>query len=550
MAGYEIQTHNWFITSVLRDIYAGTLRKSWVLGAGASVESGIPDAAKLAHQWSCELQALDPVKTDYATNILGWVGSVELRKLSKDVERRIKPGDWAARQFLGENYFDIFALRFSDGAGDVTLRKAMAGKTPSLGYFYLAQLLSKGTNMVITVNFDNLVADALYLTGERYPIILDHESTAHFIDPTEPATYLCKVHRSFGKGAMNSADDLKALDEAWETSLDRVFGSFPPIFLGYGGNDQTLMNYLQSTKISYRPIWLLYSENLAEAKNQVPEPVAKFLTEKNGILVPYSGFDRLFELSARTLELPDVQELVKAKAATVSQYLETKVNELANETGAESKKSDPIAADRIELAEKSQKRSVFDWIVLAEEEPALQRRKVLYDEAISEHNNNAWLYHNRGIVKRDLHGTTDALADYDKAIELEPNFAHTYNARGNVKRELGDTYGALADYNKAIELDPNLAHAYNGRGIVRRDLGDKEGALTDYNKAQQLDPNSGIPWFNKACSAALDGDTETAVKFLAKAIELETMFREKAQSDRDFDLIREDPRFQALINPN
>ena len=55
-------------------------------------------------------------------------------------------------------------------------------------------------------------------------------------------------------------------------------------------------------------------------------------------------------------------------------------------------------------------------------------------------------------------------------------------------------------------------------------------------------------WYNKACSYTLQGNIEQAIENLQKAIALNPdEYREMANTDSDFDKIREDERFQALI---
>ncbi len=54
-------------------------------------------------------------------------------------------------------------------------------------------------------------------------------------------------------------------------------------------------------------------------------------------------------------------------------------------------------------------------------------------------------------------------------------------------------------------------------------------------------------WYNKACAYALQGNIEQVVENLQAAINLNPKYREMAKTDSDFDSIRDDARFQALI---
>jgi hypothetical protein len=54
--------------------------------------------------------------------------------------------------------------------------------------------------------------------------------------------------------------------------------------------------------------------------------------------------------------------------------------------------------------------------------------------------------------------------------------------------------------------------------------------------------------YNTACCASLAGDRETAFEFLRRAIAGWPGFREQAERDTDFDPIRDDPEFEAVID--
>ena len=51
--------------------------------------------------------------------------------------------------------------------------------------------------------------------------------------------------------------------------------------------------------------------------------------------------------------------------------------------------------------------------------------------------------------------------------------------------------------------------------------------------------------YNLACAESQLGETDAAIEHLTRAVELSDTFREYAQSDTDFEPIRDDPRFPA-----
>jgi len=110
----------------------------------------------------------------------------------------------------------------------------------------------------------------------------------------------------------------------------------------------------------------------------------------------------------------------------------------------------------------------------------------LYDAAITDKDDYAIAYTNRGELKRRLGDTEGAMKDLNKAIEIDPNFALAYISRGALKERLKNTDGAMEDYNKAIEIDPNLALTYANLGALKGKLGDTEGAIEEHNKCIEI----------------------------------------------------------------
>lgn len=130
---------------------------AFILGAGASFTSGIPTGRDLAQRWLKDLY------------------------LRECVDQRPLP-EWMADCGIGDgrlswdtaadHYPQIFEHRF-DGdreAGYAELEAAMEGKSPSLGYSLLAEIIQYTRHkVVVTTNFDNLVADALAMHAHQSP---------------------------------------------------------------------------------------------------------------------------------------------------------------------------------------------------------------------------------------------------------------------------------------------------------------------------------------------------------------------------------------------
>ena len=116
-----------------------------------------------------------------------------------------------------------------------------------------------------------------------------------------------------------------------------------------------------------------------------------------------------------------------------------------------------------------------------------------------------------------------------------------------MKSDLGDKKGAIADYNEAIRINPDFTEAYTNRGVAKSDLGDKKGAIADYNETIRINPNFAIAYYNIACAYSLQNNLELALLNLQKAIQLSPELRQQAKTDKDFDNIRREARFQDLL---
>ena len=119
--------------------------------------------------------------------------------------------------------------------------------------------------------------------------------------------------------------------------------------------------------------------------------------------------------------------------------------------------------------------------------------------------------------------------------------------QGIAYAHMQDYAKAIADYGRALHLDPEDAAAYYNRGIAYAHMQDYAKAIADYGRAIDLDPEDAAAYLNTACAYSLMGNPEQACAWLERAIALDEAYREKARTDSDFDPIRDEPCFQALV---
>jgi tetratricopeptide (TPR) repeat protein len=85
-------------------------------------------------------------------------------------------------------------------------------------------------------------------------------------------------------------------------------------------------------------------------------------------------------------------------------------------------------------------------------------------------------------------------------------------------------------------------------GVYLHNLGDFKGALKHLNQAAELEPKNDDVLYCMAASSARGGNANAAVKALRSAIASSPASRAQARWDADFDPIREDDDFVALVH--
>ena len=276
-------------------------RYCFILGSGASVESGIPMGGTLEYRWmNClmgeesdrETPAKDRGETlECAENL-----SDELQYDFNEVVEEWKKARKAGRNTLpSEYYFDIYKLRFygDELNGDRYLENIMESAEPSFGYHTLAQLLTDeyNNNMVITTNFDSLAEDALFLYTGKKPLIINHEFEAGFIrDQSICRPIIAKLHRGLFFKPFNNPADTTGLSGDWEDILRQIFYRYIPVVIGYGGGDRSFMEFLLREQNLIPKIYWCYVNRYGLPDEKIRDLIRK---KNEGFFVRTDGFDHI-----------------------------------------------------------------------------------------------------------------------------------------------------------------------------------------------------------------------------------------------------------------
>jgi tetratricopeptide (TPR) repeat protein len=196
---------------------------TWFFGAGCSKSSSISDAGGLVEKWLKELFDLQ-----------GHSG--------------VSFEAWLAKEFPmfdsnnpSKSYAEAFARRHpSPVERQREIEMICSRGEPAYGYATLAQLLShkdygRFCNTVLTTNFDDLIADALYLYGERNarPLVVTHEALARYVRTNSPRPTVVKLHGDAHLDPKNLQPETREIDVGLAKQLYPFLQDHALVFVGY-----------------------------------------------------------------------------------------------------------------------------------------------------------------------------------------------------------------------------------------------------------------------------------------------------------------------------
>lgn len=455
-------------------------RFCFILGAGASVQSGIPSGKDLVAKWLRELHVREN-------------GS------QKSLE------EWATAENLGIAGFEydkassfyphVFERRFSDDpeVGYAFLENELSNKDPSYGYSVLAQILSGSRHqVVITPNFDNLVSDALAIYTRTFPLVCGHESLTRFVRPFSRRPLIAKIHRDLLLEPINSLQGTALLATAWKSPLTEIFKFYTPIVIGYGGNDGSLMDFLSSLDgIIGGMFWCF-------RVGSEPEDKVNTLVQKHGgRLVPIVGFDEIMLQIQQLLGLPnlssDIESRSKDRLAAYRKQFETlldKVREPGPDSQVEKAKEPVRKAAENATQRITKENNWWSWVLKARAESDPNKVESIYLEALKEFPDNPDLMSHFAIfLMETLKDQERAEKLFRRAMELNPNAEMVGNlALFLTKAQQNEEAAKL--YEKALEMNPNNPdNLANYAEFLETVLKKKDESLRLFRKAVELAPN-------------------------------------------------------------
>jgi adenylate cyclase len=157
------------------------------------------------------------------------------------------------------------------------------------------------------------------------------------------------------------------------------------------------------------------------------------------------------------------------------------------------------------------------------------------------------------LMKRDV---PTATRHYEKAAELMESDFHAwamlstcYKALGEMAKLREAAKRMVSESQQAVQQDPSNGAALGILAGGYAILGEKEKTREWIDRAMLIDPDNLNMRYNFACVLAIMGDREAALKMLRSALSLAGAYQVRiAETDTDFDSIRDDPRFQTMLS--
>lgn len=547
---YQIMTLSGFINEVRSSSKGPYPRKfCFVLGAGASKTSGIKTGEELVEIWERELAERNPKAHEAWKQQLGIT----------EKNRGNFYSDYYQRRFSRDN-----GRRYRDGYN--YLEQMMDKARPSGGYVHLGLIMANTMhNVVVTTNFDHLVEDSLVQYAQKMPMVIGHEKLAPYAKGTIARPTVVKIHRDLLMDPISNPEELNKLHDEWVEVLDNLFSHYHPVFIGYAGNDNSVMDFLCNNVDKFNsdqwafPYWLIYGDQLPEGK------VRQFLESSNGYLISQIEFDQVMvELSnALGYRIPNREEYLKQMGIQYDNMLrsgkglfETLISEKSNQNtrtiiqnlnadgvdltyenksrGGESFFEAPIPekikqnthttvqnlnTDDVDFT-KVDEGKLYTLLLVLVSRGEFTRALRYIQHLSTSHDDNHFYHYCYGVILCKVGKYEEALTEINKALKCEPNNAEYHMALASIFHEMRRWDEALAESELTIKLEPSNGRYHNQLGVMLHEMNRFEEAELEKQKAIELEPENAEFRLSLGITLHELGKYKEAVEEKQKATEL------------------------------
>ena len=139
------------------------------------------------------------------------------------------------------------------------------------------------------------------------------------------------------------------------------------------------------------------------------------------------------------------------------------------------------------------------------------------------------------------------IACVERASIAPPDAAVAHFNWGISYANQGDLDQAITEFQMAIRRDVRWAKPYYSLGVAYSQKEKWNDAIVAWKRAVYIDPRHANAHYNLARAYALKNWHTLSIVSLREAISLDKKFVETTETDRNFDLIRQNQAYQAFI---
>ncbi|MBF0171455.1 MAG: SIR2 family protein [Nitrospinae bacterium] len=516
------------------DRYAEKPSYALFLGAGCSISSDIPAAESLVRdRWLPRLHREKAPASDFG----GWVDT--------EYPEHKEKGFGGCYRTVINDLFPHVADRQRE------IESLCDGKIPGFGYAVLSHLIAdreRNFKVVLTTNFDDLMADALYVFTDTKPLVISHESLIHFDTPTTAKPLIVKVSGDLRFFPKNTEEEIKGLKRDMADRIKSLIADRTLVFIGYGGHDPGVNEMLTTIRRGEHSLpiyWISRSE---------PEcGLREWLDEHEAIWVKSDeekGFDKLALLIKEKFGIPDPDE--KRFQKVFDQYADTLL--ALKESVDDIPEANP-EGEELKAAVAQASKSIPEWMFLAwaagklkKSDPA--RADALYQEALSFNSEKAALLGDYAVFLHKVRLNYDRAEEfYQKALKADPNHAHHLGDYAAFLDDIRQDHNRAEEfYRKALNADPNHANILGKYAFFLANIRqDHDRAEELYQKALKADPSHTNNLGNYAVFLAdIRRDYDRAEEFYQKALKADPNHANNLGNYAEFLLVIRDDEKGAL----
>jgi predicted HTH transcriptional regulator/NAD-dependent SIR2 family protein deacetylase len=293
-----------------------------LLGAGASVKSGVPLAGEMVEKMArwryCLENRLDP--EDPSLRRSDWYPWLEMQKWYRE------DGEQA------DNYPDAVEniLQPRQTRKDFFLEMLNTQVEPSSGYEYVAKLMaSKRVHTVLTTNFDTILLNICNTNHRPHHVeIIQTPSDYTKLSTSPPYPQIVYLHGSVENYTdKNTIDEIdEQLDDSLVSRLLPLLRDHPLVVIGYRGAEPSVMQHLlinhakEASNYRHGIYWCSrdYKEDRHDSLTHLVHELAEEI-QTNFQVVPIAGFDEVMDdLWQYMLQQPDSHQIQRTVASEES----------------------------------------------------------------------------------------------------------------------------------------------------------------------------------------------------------------------------------------